>query len=134
MSTGGLPNNADYRNPLKHVRGWGSARSGVHHFLVQRITALALVPLVIWLVWLALTALHSDYAHARALIHQPLNGLLMIVFIGVTFWHAQLGLQVVIEDYVHTRWLEITAQLLVKFLCVLGALASILAVIRIALT
>jgi succinate dehydrogenase / fumarate reductase membrane anchor subunit len=129
----GAPIQVDLQTPLKRVRGWGSARSGTHHFIVQRITAVALVPLVIWLVWLALTLMHSDYAHARALLHRPVQALLMIVFIGAAFWHAQLGVQVVIEDYVHTRWLEITSQLLVKFLCILGAVASILAVIRIAL-
>jgi succinate dehydrogenase / fumarate reductase, membrane anchor subunit len=129
----GTSNHADLQTPLKRVRGWGSSKSGTHHFTVQRITAVALVPLVIWLVWLALTLMHSDYAHARALLHQPVQALLMIVFVGAVFWHAQLGVQVVLEDYVHTRWLEITSQLLVKFLCILGAVASILAVIRIAL-
>jgi succinate dehydrogenase / fumarate reductase membrane anchor subunit len=126
-------NHADLQTPIKRVRGWGSARSGTHHFIVQRITAVALIPLVIWLVWLALTLMHSDYAHARATLHHPVQALLMIIFVGAAFWHAQLGLQVVIEDYVHTRWLEITTQLLVKFLCVIGAVAAILAVIRVAL-
>jgi len=58
---------------------------------------------------------------------------LMLAFVVAVFWHAQLGLQVVIEDYVHTRWLEVALQLAVEFLCVLGALASVLAVVRIAL-
>ena len=129
----GNPDRADLQTPLKRVRGWGSARSGTHHFIVQRITAVALIPLVIWVVWLALTLMHSDYAHARATLHHPVRALLMIVFVGAAFWHAQLGVQVVIEDYVNTRWLEITAQLLVKFACVIGAVAAILAVIRVAL-
>ncbi|UXI66692.1 succinate dehydrogenase, hydrophobic membrane anchor protein [Tahibacter amnicola] len=125
--------NARLRTPLKNVRGLGSARGGTHHFIVQRITALALVPLSIWFVWLALRLLHLDYASARALVGQPCNAVLMVSFLVAVFWHAQLGLQVVIEDYVHTRGLEITAQVTVKFLAVLGALASILAVARIAL-
>ena len=129
----GAPNQADLQTPLKRARGWGSSKSGTHHFTMQRITAVALVPLLIWVVWLTLTLMHSDYAHARAQLHHPVQALLMVVFVGAVFWHAQLGLQVVIEDYVHTRWLEITSQLLVKFLCILGAVASILAVIRIAL-
>ncbi|MEP6483843.1 MAG: succinate dehydrogenase, hydrophobic membrane anchor protein [Rudaea sp.] len=132
--SGGLPKHADLQTPLKRVRGWGSARSGTHHFTVQRITAVALVPLVIWIVWLALTLMHSDYTHARAALHHPVNALLMILFIGAVFWHAQLGVQVVIEDYVHTRWLEMTSQILIKFLCVIGAAAAIFAVVRIALT
>ena len=127
------PDRADLQTPLKRVRGRGSARSGTHHFIVQRITAVALIPLLVWIVWLALTLMHSDYAHARATLHHPVQALLMIVFVGAAFWHAQLGLQVVVEDYVHTRWLEITTQLLIKFACVIGAVASILAVIRVAL-
>ncbi len=57
----------------------------------------------------------------------------MIVFVATSFWHAQLGLQVVVEDYVHVTWLEITTQILIKFLCVIGAVASILAVVKVAL-
>jgi succinate dehydrogenase / fumarate reductase membrane anchor subunit len=123
----------DYKTPLKRVRGLGSAKSGTHHFIVQRVTAIALLPLVFWSVWLALAMLHSDYAHARALVHQPLNAILLIAFVIATFWHAQLGLQVVVEDYVHTRWLEITTQLAIRFACVVGALAGVLSVVRIAL-
>lgn len=121
------------RTPLKTVRGLGSARGGTHHFIVQRITAVALVPLSLWFVWLALSLIHLDYAGARALVAHPLNAVLLAAFVISVFWHAQLGLQVVIEDYVHTPGLEIASQLAVKFLCVLGALACILAVVRIAL-
>jgi succinate dehydrogenase / fumarate reductase membrane anchor subunit len=134
MSTGGgIPKHSDLQTPLKRVRGWGSSKSGTQHFIVQRVTAVALIPLVIWFVWFVLSLVHADFAHARTMLHQPLQALLMIVFLGAAFWHAQLGLQVVIEDYVHTTWLEITSQLLVKFLCILGAVASILAVVRVAL-
>jgi len=125
--------NTNLQTPLKRVRGLGSARSGTRHFIVQRVTAIALVPLTLWAIWLALMLLHADYAHARALVHQPLNAVLLIALVVAVFWHAQLGVQVVIEDYVHTRWLEVTAQLLVRFACLLGGLACVLAVIRIAL-
>ncbi len=126
-------NGADLQTPLKRVSGLGSAKSGTHHFIIQRVTAVALIPLVVWAIWLALTLLHADYAQARALLHQPANALLLTAFVIASFWHAQLGVQVVIEDYVHTRWLEVVSQLLVRFVCVLGALASVLAIVRIAL-
>ncbi|MGH8041549.1 MAG: succinate dehydrogenase, hydrophobic membrane anchor protein [Rudaea sp.] len=126
-------NDIDLRTPLKRVRGLGSAKSGTHHFIIQRITAIALIPLVFWTIWLALVLLHADYTQASALLHQPINALLMIAFVIALFWHAQLGIQVVIEDYVHTRWLEGTAQILVRFACVIGALVSVLAIVRIAL-
>lgn len=121
------------QTPLKRVRGLGSARAGTHHFVVQRVTAVALVPLVLWLIWFALKLMHLNYAQARALLHDPLNAVLSIACVIALFWHAQLGVQVVLEDYVHTRWLEVSAQLLVKFLCVLGALACVLAIVRVAL-
>jgi len=123
----------DLQTPLKRARGLGSAKDGTHHFIVQRITALALVPLALWVIWLTLALVRADYAHARAIVHHPFAAIWLTAFVIATFWHAQLGLQVVIEDYVHSRWLEITAQLAVKFFCVIGALASVLAIVRIAL-
>lgn len=121
------------RTPLKTVRGLGSARGGTHHFTVQRITAVALVPLSLWFVWIALSLVHLDYAGARTLMAHPVHAVLMVAFVISVFWHAQLGLQVVIEDYVHSPGLEIAFQLAVKFLCVLGAVACVLAIVRIAL-
>ena len=124
---------AQFRTPLKVATGLGSAKSGAHHFMVQRITAVALTALGLWIVWIALEALHMEYAAARALIAKPWNAVLMIAFLITSFWHAQLGLQVVIEDYVHAKGVELAAQIAVKFICFLGAAASVLAVIRIAL-
>ena len=123
----------DLQTPLKRARGLGSAKDGTHHFIVQRLTALALVPLTIWVIYLALALVHADYAHARAIVHHPFAAVWLTAFVIATFWHAQLGLQVVIEDYVHARWLEVTAQLAVKFFCAAGALVSVLAIVRIAL-
>ena len=125
--------NSDLKTPLKRARGLGSAKSGTHHFIVQRVTAVALIPLTIKTVFLALALVHADYASARAIVHQPFAAVWLTAFVIAVFWHAQLGLQVVIEDYVHTRWLEVTAQLAIKFLCVIGALISVLAIVRIAL-
>jgi succinate dehydrogenase / fumarate reductase membrane anchor subunit len=125
---------ADLRNPLRKARGLGSAQSGVGHWWTQRVTAVALVALGIWFVILVLGLLHADFAVARSTVAQPWNALLLVAFIIAAFWHAVLGLQVVIEDYVHTRWLEVALLLTIKFLAVLGGLASALAVLRIALT
>ncbi len=124
---------AHLQTPLKRARGLGSAKSGTAHFIAQRITAAALALLALWFLWLSLRLLHADFAAAHALVAQPLNAVLLVAFVTALFWHAQLGLQVVIEDYVHTPWLEVLLQLLVKFLALLGALACALAVVRIAL-
>jgi succinate dehydrogenase / fumarate reductase membrane anchor subunit len=122
------------RTPLKHARGLGSAQSGVGHWWTQRLTAAALVILGLWFVATMLGLIHADYASARATVAKPWNAVLLIAFVIGVFWHAVLGLQVVIEDYVHTRWKEVVLLVLIKFLAVLGALASVLAVLRVALT
>jgi succinate dehydrogenase / fumarate reductase membrane anchor subunit len=122
-----------FRSPIKNARGLGSAKDGVHHFIMQRITAIALIFLAIYFVGLMLSLIGSDYAAARAVVAHPCNAILIIAFLIAMFWHGQLGMQVVIEDYVHTPALAIAAQLVVRFVCVLAALASIFAVVRIAL-
>jgi succinate dehydrogenase / fumarate reductase membrane anchor subunit len=119
------------RDPLARVRGLGSARGGTGHWWVQRTTAVALALLTPWFVWLACSLLPADQATMRAVLGQPLHAVLMAAFVVSLFWHAKLGLQVVIEDYVHTAWLELTAQVAVSFSCVLGALASLVAIGRI---
>jgi succinate dehydrogenase / fumarate reductase membrane anchor subunit len=124
---------ADLKTPLKRARGLGSAKSGTHHFIVQRVTAIALVPLVIWGIFLVLALVQADYAQARAIVHHSFAAIWLAALVIATFWHAQLGLQVVIEDYVHTRWLEVCAQLAVQFFCAAGALACLFAIVRIAL-
>jgi succinate dehydrogenase / fumarate reductase, membrane anchor subunit len=123
----------DLRNPLKRARGLGSAQFGVGHWWTQRVTAAGLVLLGLWFVVLVLGLLHTDYATARATVAKPWNAVLLVAFIVSTFWHAVLGLQVVIEDYVHTRWKEIFLMVAIKFLAVLSVLAGALAVLRIAL-
>ena len=123
---------SDLRNPLKQARNFGSAQSGVGHWWMQRLTAVALVPLVLWFVASVLVALHADYATAHAMLGRPWNVVLMLAFIAAVFWHGQLGLQVVIEDYVHTPWRTFALIALVKLVAVLLALACALAVLRIA--
>ena len=123
----------DLRNPLKRARGLGSAQSGVVHWWTQRVTAAALVVLGLWFLVVVLRIVHAGFDGAHALVARPWNAILLIAFVIAMYWHAVLGLQVVIEDYVHTRWKEVSLLVLVKFLAVLGALASVLAVLRIAL-
>ncbi|MGO4221971.1 succinate dehydrogenase, hydrophobic membrane anchor protein [Lysobacter sp. TAF61] len=125
--------NGRLRNPLKTARGLGSAKDGTHHFVVQRVTAIALVFLSLYVIWLILSLIGGDFASIRATVGHPCNAVLLSAFLIASFWHAKLGMQVIIEDYVHTPWLAVTSQLAVVFVCVLAALASVLAVIRIAL-
>ncbi|RUL66227.1 succinate dehydrogenase, hydrophobic membrane anchor protein [Dyella dinghuensis] len=133
MSTNAKDLPKDLQNPLKRARGLGSAQFGVGHWWTQRVTAAGLILLGLWFVVLVLGLLHADYATARATVAKPWNAVLLVAFIVTAFWHAVLGLQVVIEDYVHTRWKEIFLMVAIKFLAVLGVLAGALAVLRIAL-
>ena len=121
------------RTPLKRARGLGSAKDGTHHFIIQRITAIALIFLSIYVIALVISLIGGDYAAVRGAVAKPWNAVLLVAFLIATFWHSQLGMQVIIEDYIETPWLAITSQLAVIFFCVLAALASVLAVIRIAL-
>ena len=121
----------DLRSPMKRATGRGSAKEGTHHFIVQRISAVALVFLVPWLVWLLITLIPADYFTVRATLAQPVNAVLLLSLLLMMFWHARLGLQVVIEDYVHKAIPNIIAQLLVWFACMLGALISLVAIGRI---
>lgn len=125
--------NPRYRTPLKDVRGLGSAKEGTHHFIVQRLTAIALIPLACWFLYFVVGLMHADYLTASDAVAKPWNAMLLIAFLVAMFWHAQLGMQVVIEDYVHSHGLALTAQIAVRFICILGALASVFAVVRIAL-
>jgi succinate dehydrogenase / fumarate reductase membrane anchor subunit len=122
----------DYRSELGRVRGLGSAKEGVHHWWMQRLTALALVPLSLWLVAALVAHTGASHAEVTAWIGQPVTVGLLVLLIGATFYHAQLGLQVVIEDYVHNEGVKIAGLLLVKAAALLLALAGILAVLFVA--
>ena len=122
-----------YRTPLKNVRGLGAAKTGTAHFVHQRLTATALVGLSIWFVVFVLSLLGSDYITAVDAVAKPWNASLLVGFLIAMFWHAQLGLQVVLEDYVHTSLPALALQTTVKFIAALGAIVSVFAVARIAL-
>jgi succinate dehydrogenase / fumarate reductase, membrane anchor subunit len=121
------------RSPLGKVRGLGSAKEGVGHWWAQRVTAIALAPLSIFFVLLVLYLRDADYTVVRNTLANPVIAILLISFVLSLFYHGQLGLQTIIEDYVHTRGLEVALLLFVKFAAFLCALASLLALSRIAL-
>ena len=123
----------DMRTPIARARGLGSGKSGTEHFWVQRVTAVVLALLVPWLIGLLVSLVGAELDAVRATIARPWNAILLVGFVVALFWHAKLGIQVVIEDYVHTRGTEITLHLLNILACTLGALASLYAIGRIAL-
>jgi len=121
------------RTPLGRARGLGSAKTGTDHWWMQRVTALALIPLVIWFVVSMVIVTGADHETALAFIGSPINAVLLTLLIIATFYHGQLGLQVVIEDYIHSKWLEVALILLVKGAAIFLGVASVYAVIAIAL-
>ena len=126
-------NGKDLRTPLKRAMGLGSAKDGTGHFIVQRITAIALVLAGAWLIGLLLSLNSNDYVFVRATVADPLNATVLVAFLIAACWHAKLGMQVVIEDYVHAPLLVGVAHLANIFICALLAIAGVLAVLRIAL-
>jgi len=122
------------RNPLARARGLGSAKEGVHHWWMQRVSAIALAFLVPWFIVFLLRLPLADHAAVFEAVASPLNATLLLLLVGANFYHAWLGLQVVIEDYVHIPFLEVTLQLLVRFATLVAAIAAILAIVRIALS
>ena len=121
------------RNPLARVRGLGSAKQGSHHWIVQRLTAIGLVPLSLWFLWAALGLVGGEYADARSFVAQPWNAGFLAAFVILLFYHAKLGIQVVVEDYVHSKPMEVLLHVVNIFVCLLAALFSVLAIVRIAL-
>ncbi len=117
---------------LGKVRGLGSAKEGVHHWWAQRLSALALVPLVLWFVASVASLAGADIGPVRAWIAEPVTAILLVLLIAATFHHMHLGMQVVIEDYVHVEWLKITSIVLVKFAVIGLAVAAGFAVLKIA--
>ena len=122
---------SDLRSPLAHARGLGSARDGLSHWWAQRLTAIALIPLVVWFAISLVTLSGADYGAVRAWIGSPLVMVLLILTIGVGLHHGQLGLRVVIEDYIHGDGKKLALIVAVRFVAVIFGLAAIVAILRI---
>ncbi|HSS83601.1 MAG TPA: succinate dehydrogenase, hydrophobic membrane anchor protein [Reyranella sp.] len=123
--------NSDLRTPLARARGLGSAREGVHHWWAQRLTAIALIPLVVWFAISLVMMSGADYGAVRAWIGSPVVMVLLILTIAIGLHHGQLGLQVVIEDYVHGDGSKLALIVAVRFIAVLFGLAAVVAILRI---
>jgi succinate dehydrogenase / fumarate reductase membrane anchor subunit len=123
----------DLRSPLARARGLGSAKDGTHHWWVQRLTAAALVPLAVWFVASLVMLTGAGYQDVGAWMSGPVVMTLLILFIVVGLHHAQLGLQVVIEDYIHSEGLRIASIVVVKFLAVVAGLAATIAILKVGL-
>jgi len=121
------------RTPLARARGLGSAKEGLTHWWQQRLTAIALVPLSIWFIASVINLAGAHYEHFQAWLSVPGNTALMLLLLFCVFHHAQLGIQVVIEDYMHGKGAKLAALILVKMTTMLLGVFSAVAVLRAAL-
>jgi succinate dehydrogenase / fumarate reductase membrane anchor subunit len=119
------------RTPLGKVRGLGSAKSGTEHFWHQRLTAIANIPLTIFLVFFCVAHVGSSQADMAAAIANPLVALMLVFTIISVTWHMRLGMQVIIEDYVHSEGVKLLALLGNTFFCGAVALTGLFAVLKI---
>ena len=122
----------DMRTPLSRANHLGSAHEGTHHWWWQRMTGLALVPLLLWLVGSLVAMTAVDYVTMQAWVAQPGVTLALVALLIALFYHAQLGLQVIIEDYVHAEGLKLAALIAVRAACFLLGLLGVISVLRIA--
>lgn len=119
------------RSPLSRVLGLGSAKDGTDHWFAQRVSAVALVLLGLWFV-ISLAVLGTvKYGNVIAFLGKPLNGVLMALLCVTLAYHSYLGVQVVVEDYVHTKGVKIVALILSRFAHVFVAIASVYSILRI---
>jgi succinate dehydrogenase / fumarate reductase membrane anchor subunit len=121
------------RSPLARVLGRGAAKEGVHQWWVQRLTSVALVPLGVWFVISLLSLPALDHATVIARIGQLWTAVFLILLVLTATWHSQLGVRVVVEDYVHGSGAKALALSLVTFFHVVVAAAGVLAVLKVAL-
>lgn len=122
------------KSPLARARGLGSARDGVDHWMKQRVTAVANLPLMVWLVYSMVNLAGADYVIFTAWLAHPLNAILMTLVILSTFYHAYLGSQVVVEDYIHHEGFKIVKMIGMKLFFFAGAIACIFSILKIAFT
>jgi len=120
------------RSPLSQARGLGSAKDGVHHWWMQRLTAIALIPLSLWFAFSIARYHVADYNTMILWLHNPYVAVALVLFFIASFYHAALGVQVVIEDYVASEWLKISSIVLVKLALFALAAASVFAVLKVA--
>ena len=123
--------NNTMKSDLAKVQGLGSAKHGVGHWKLQRLSAIGMIPLILWFIPSLMLTIISGYNEAILWLQNPFNATGLILLLGTIFFHASLGLQVVIEDYVHSEGLKIISITFIKLSSILLGVLSILCVLKI---
>jgi len=121
------------KHPLARARGHGSAKSGVQHWLVQRVSAGMLVLLLPWLTYSLLQLAGASHAATQAFVAEPWNATLLLLSLLLLLYHGMLGLQVVIEDYVHQRALELSLHFVLRAATLLAATLGVIHIMKLTL-
>ena len=119
------------QTPSKKIRYLGSAKSGVGAARAMHLTSVALIPLTIAFVWILVGLIHKDFAGVRATLHQPFPAIVLLLFIGAGIYHMKLGMQVIIDDYVHDHHMKDWALMANLFFCVAIGLACIYSLLKV---
>lgn len=122
------------RSQLGRARGLGSAKSGTHHWWAERVTAIALIPLTAWFVYAVIHLAGQPQMAVQHWVGHPVNTVLLLLLVAMTFHHMQLGLQVVMEDYIGSQTWQAAAILLNKGVALLLGLLCAVSVLRMAFT
>ena len=123
----------DLRTPLSRARGSGAAGHGAAHWVAERVSAIALVPLTLWMVYAALVISRRDYSGALGFVSHPVNAVLIILVLVVSGWHMHAGARVVVEDYMHKMLGRSALLVLNLFVTVLVTALAVFSVLKVAL-
>ena len=121
------------RNPLANAHNHGSARSGLSHWWAQRFSAIGLIALTVWLIWMLGSVVGASHAEAAAQLSHPFHAAMAILFVVAGIYHGQLGLQVIIEDYVSSHATEMALLITIRILSILGGLLAVIAILKLTL-
>ncbi len=120
------------QTPLHKVQGLGASHTGTGHFWYERLTSVALIPLTLWFGYAMLGLVNASEVASISFLARPLNALLMAAFVIITLYHVKLGLQVVIDDYVHGAGSKMLLVLVVRFAVIATGSTALFAILRIA--
>jgi succinate dehydrogenase / fumarate reductase membrane anchor subunit len=121
------------RSPLSRARGLGAAKEGTQHWWMQRVTAIAMAPLMLWFMFSLATLAGADYAAVASWLSRPINTALMLLLVTTLFYHSLLGTQVVVEDYVASEPRKIATLLALRFLHAILVVCGIVAILKVSL-